>query len=127
MAEIRWTEEAANWLEDIFEYIARDNPTAAANVVNGIYEKVQLLRDFPEIGHKYRSELEGEIKGHSLRTLQDCLVGRPHPWPAAVMKTAVAWAGGPARHEQEPSSQTGRVRRLSRGLASGMSGINEES
>jgi hypothetical protein len=30
MAEIAWTEEAQRWLEDIFEYIAADNPAAAA-------------------------------------------------------------------------------------------------
>jgi plasmid stabilization system protein ParE len=39
MAEIRWTEEAANWLNDIHQYIARDNPIAAGKVVAGIYER----------------------------------------------------------------------------------------
>jgi len=62
MAEIRWTEEAASWLEDIFEYIAQDGPPAAGRVVNGIYDKVQLLADFPEIGHRYRSEPDGDIR-----------------------------------------------------------------
>jgi toxin ParE1/3/4 len=60
--EIRWTAEAEIWLKDIYDYIAQDNPTAAAVVVEGIYEKVQILRDFPEIGHRYRSEPEGEIR-----------------------------------------------------------------
>ena len=60
--EIRWTAEAEIWLKDIYNYIAHDNPTAAAQVVEGIYEKVQILRDFPEIGHRYRSEPEGEIR-----------------------------------------------------------------
>ena len=62
MAEIRWTEEAYRWLRDIFDYIATDNPDAAQRVVAGIYEKAQLLRQFPEIGYKYRSEPEGEIR-----------------------------------------------------------------
>lgn len=62
MAEIRWTEEAHRWLRDIFDYIAADNPDAAQKVVAGIYEKAQLLRQFPEIGYKYRSEPEGEIR-----------------------------------------------------------------
>jgi len=31
MAEINWTAEAQRWLEDIFEYIAVDNPRAAAD------------------------------------------------------------------------------------------------
>jgi hypothetical protein len=30
MAEISWTDEAQRWLNDIFEYIAADNPQAAA-------------------------------------------------------------------------------------------------
>lgn len=62
MAEIRWTEEAAAWLEDIYRYIAQDNPQAAQRVVKAIYEKVQVLKTFPLIGHRHRSEPEGEIR-----------------------------------------------------------------
>ncbi len=39
----------------------QDNPTAAGKVISGIYEKAQLMSDFPEIGYKYREEPEGEI------------------------------------------------------------------
>lgn len=53
MAEIRWTAEAHRWLEDIFEYIATDNPQAAARTVQGIYERAQELVSFPEMGHRY--------------------------------------------------------------------------
>ena len=62
MVEIRWTSEAEVWLRDIYNYIAYDNPSAATRVVNGIYEKTQLLKEHPEIGYKYRSESEGEIR-----------------------------------------------------------------
>lgn len=62
MAEIRWTEEAQHWLRAIYDYIAEDNPDAAQKVVSGIYEKAQVLRHFPEIGHKFRDEAEGEIR-----------------------------------------------------------------
>ena len=62
MAEIRWTQEAVVWLEDIYRYIAQDNPQAAQRVVNAIYEKVQFLRTFPLLGHRHRSEPEGEIR-----------------------------------------------------------------
>ncbi len=62
MAEIRWTEEAHRWLRDIFDYIAVENPDAARKVVTGIYEKAQLLHRFPEIGYKYRTEPEGEVR-----------------------------------------------------------------
>lgn len=53
MATITWTEEAQRWLADIFEYIAADNPRAAAQTVDGIYERAQVLVNFPEIGHRY--------------------------------------------------------------------------
>lgn len=33
MAELRWTEEALDWLENIYLYIAMDKPNAAAKVV----------------------------------------------------------------------------------------------
>ena len=62
MAEIRWTFEAETWLKDIYNYIAHDNPSAAAKVVEGIYEKAQLLKEYPEIGYQYRSEREDEIR-----------------------------------------------------------------
>ena len=48
MAEIAWTEEAQRWLEDIFEYIASDNPQAAVRTVQGIHERAQVLTKFPE-------------------------------------------------------------------------------
>ena len=62
MAEIRWSQEAEHWLRKIYEYISQDNPTAAGKVVSGIYEKAQLLSDFPEIGYRYRDEPEGEVR-----------------------------------------------------------------
>ena len=62
MAKIRWTAEAEMWLRDIYDYIANDNPGAAMRVINGIYEKAQILRKFPDIGYVHRSEEEGEIR-----------------------------------------------------------------
>lgn len=43
MAEINWTRESETWLEDIYNYIAADDPEAAARTVTLIYEKAQLL------------------------------------------------------------------------------------
>ncbi|MBS0425579.1 MAG: type II toxin-antitoxin system RelE/ParE family toxin [Proteobacteria bacterium] len=60
MAEIIWTQEAVRWLHDIHNYIAQDNPQAAAKVIGGIFEKAQILRHYPEIGQKYRVEPEGK-------------------------------------------------------------------
>lgn len=62
MAEIRWTNEAVIWLEDIYKFIAEDSPEAAGRVVEGIFRKVQLLSEFPEIGYHYREEIEGDIR-----------------------------------------------------------------
>ena len=62
MAEIRWTLEAVKWLEDIHDYIAKDDPAAAQNVISGIYEKAQILSDHPQIGYLYRTEQEGDIR-----------------------------------------------------------------
>ena len=53
MAEIVWTLEAHRWLEDIFEYIAADNPQAAARTVQGIYDRAQDLKRFPQLGSRY--------------------------------------------------------------------------
>ena len=53
MAQIAWTDEARRWLEDIFEYIAGDNPEAAVQSVEGIFERAQVLAQYPELGHRY--------------------------------------------------------------------------
>jgi len=47
LAEITWTRESELWLKDIFDYIAVDDPGAAARTVIAIYEKAQLLRNHP--------------------------------------------------------------------------------
>ncbi len=73
MAEIRWTEEAADWLEDIYSYIAADSRQSAQRVVDGIYQKVQLLEDHPQAGHFYKSVKDGEVRvllyGHRIAYL----------------------------------------------------------
>lgn len=66
MAEVNWTEEAQRWLEDIFEYIAFENPGAAGRVVSGIYERAQTLREHPKIGYRYQ---------HSAREVRILLYG----------------------------------------------------
>lgn len=59
MAEISWTAEAERWLKDIYDFIADDNPDAAFNVLEGIYETVQLLQQFPELGYRYEPVPQG--------------------------------------------------------------------
>ncbi|MFC1652880.1 type II toxin-antitoxin system RelE/ParE family toxin [Planctomycetota bacterium] len=62
MAELRWTEESAVWLEEIYQYISKDNPQAAARTIQSIYDRAQVLTEFPSIGHKYRDVPEGEVR-----------------------------------------------------------------
>ena len=62
MAEIRWTKEAQQWLKDIYDYIACDDPKAANKVVQGIYEKAQILKRLPEIGHRYQRYPERNVR-----------------------------------------------------------------
>jgi len=62
MAQINWTVEAERWLRDINDYIAEDNPEAAARVIRGIIEEVQILRQFPELGHRYDRHPDQHIR-----------------------------------------------------------------
>ena len=52
MAEVRWTEPALGRLDEIAEYIARDNPNAANGLVGRIFKAVDLLGQFPEMGRR---------------------------------------------------------------------------
>ena len=47
-----WTERAVNDLADVVRHIARDDPTAAARIGRGIYERAQILVRFPESGSR---------------------------------------------------------------------------
>ncbi len=63
MAKIRWTSEAEKWLREIYDYIAQDNGNAAQRVITGIYKKVQILKDFPEIRSKELIDILGVFHG----------------------------------------------------------------
>jgi toxin ParE1/3/4 len=54
MGKVRWTSEAERWMREIYDYIAQDNPAAALRTVQRIYEKAEILADFPESGYVYR-------------------------------------------------------------------------
>ena len=53
MADPTWTDEAERWLRDIFDCAAADNPPAVLRTVQGIYERAQVLRRFPESAQRY--------------------------------------------------------------------------
>ncbi len=56
MADIRWTNTAVDWLKSIADYIARDNPAAAARTLEGILAKVELLQSQPYMGYQHISQ-----------------------------------------------------------------------
>lgn len=62
MAELVWTTEANRWLENIYQYISKENPYAAYRVVDGIYKKAQILLEHPQIGYIYDHESKREIR-----------------------------------------------------------------
>lgn len=62
MANVNWTAEAGQWLREIHDYIAQDDPAAAANVTEGIYRRAQVLNDFPQIGHRYEAHAKREVR-----------------------------------------------------------------
>ena len=68
MAKIAWTHEAQRWLEDIYEFIAADSGQAAAETVQGIYEKAQVLIDHPEIGYRYWDTFESPTSSKTVAT-----------------------------------------------------------
>ena len=50
MAKVVWTAGALQDLNEIADFIAADNPTAADRLVQRVFERVDLLESFPEIG-----------------------------------------------------------------------------
>jgi plasmid stabilization system protein ParE len=49
-----WTERASDDLGAMVRYIARHNPEAAKTMGNGIYDRAQILAEFPESGSTLR-------------------------------------------------------------------------
>jgi len=61
---ILWSPLAIDRVAEIAEYIAADNPSAAENWVSTVFEKVEELKKFPEIGR-----VVPEIDNKSIREL----------------------------------------------------------
>ncbi len=52
MAQVVWTEPALSDLDAIGDYIALQNPDAAATLVSRIFEHIGQFKDHPESGSK---------------------------------------------------------------------------
>jgi len=64
LAKVVWTQEAERWLLKIHDYIVVDSPVNAFNVVQSIYQRAQILKEYPQLGQAYRS-----VSGRELRIL----------------------------------------------------------
>ncbi len=60
MVEVNWTERSKLLLNDIVDYIAQDNPTAALKVAKGIVGKTKILELFPRAGSFWADSAEGD-------------------------------------------------------------------
>jgi toxin ParE1/3/4 len=65
---IIWTDEARTWLRVIREYIAKDSISSADRVIEGIWQKTQILAENPEAGFRYplreRDDVRVLLYGH---------------------------------------------------------------
>lgn len=50
MAKVTWTEEALEWRAEIDRFLAKDSPTAAVRVVEGLVGRIELLASYPRVG-----------------------------------------------------------------------------
>jgi addiction module RelE/StbE family toxin len=60
--KISWSPLAVERLEDIYEYIATDNNSAAQKLVNAIFKKVETLSKNPKKGRKVPEANREEIR-----------------------------------------------------------------
>lgn len=60
--KIFWTPLATERLENIFEYISKDDITAAYKMIDKIFKKVESLSKYPERGRKVPEANREEIR-----------------------------------------------------------------
>jgi plasmid stabilization system protein ParE len=86
-----WSPQAIADLQEIWSYIAEDNPQAASKVVAGVRAKAEYLSRFPQLGR-------GHPIFHRLSSHQSERRNRSrHPWRAGLatkaLRTLVGGAG----------------------------------
>ena len=68
MAKVIWSDESFRWLEEIHDFLAQHSPGAAIRTIEGIYSRVQILAEFPELGFRYdlagRDDVRVLLYGH---------------------------------------------------------------
>lgn len=64
MFDVRWTRQALRNLETITAYIARDNPLAAKQFSDAVFDRVEHLTQFPALGRPGRVSRTRELVVH---------------------------------------------------------------
>ncbi|WMJ72192.1 type II toxin-antitoxin system RelE/ParE family toxin [Cytophagaceae bacterium ABcell3] len=64
MVQIIWIKRAIQDLNDIAEYIAKDSPRYADLTIEKIFDKTQILKEYPEMGR-----VVPEINDNKIREL----------------------------------------------------------
>ena len=60
--KIIWSPLAVEKISEIAEYISRDDPIAATNWVNSIFNRARQIKSFPEIGRSVPEIRRSEIR-----------------------------------------------------------------
>ena len=60
--KIFWSPLAVERLEDIYEYISKENVSAAQKIINKIFKKVETLSKYPGRGRKVPEANREEIR-----------------------------------------------------------------
>lgn len=63
---VRWTTDAADDLERIFDYIAESRPESARRVAQSVIERIGALETFPNLGRVGR--VQGRARFRFLRS-----------------------------------------------------------
>lgn len=62
MTTVRWTPQAADDLEAIHDFIARDSPHYARVTVEGILSAIDRLRQFPLLGRQVPESTQEDLR-----------------------------------------------------------------
>ena len=62
MVNIRWSLGALEDIESISSYISNDFPEKASEIVKGIIEKIEQLKQFPKLGRKFPDRDDENIR-----------------------------------------------------------------
>ena len=90
---IRWTEPAAAALDRIQNYIAKDNPKAAFEVVQRIRDAVSQLELHPNVGRPGRVRGTSELVIHDLPYIVSYRIKKDEAQILSVYHTSRKWPG----------------------------------